>query len=300
MNTSEGVSVSVVVAAYRSWATLPRALAALGEEIVGKPREAILVESSRELSADALTTRWPWLHVVTPTERANPGRARNLGVAVARADKIAFLDADAIPEPGWLDALEDALTPEVDAVVGSVVNGTPRSATGTAGYLLEFSDWLPGRERQPLHGVTCNLLIRRDVLERAGGLPEDLEGGEDTILTLPLGQSGRLAFAHAARVRHLNRTGWREFLSRQHALGTFFPAIAERVDFPNSGLARPALVPITPLLRLFSLGRRVARHPREALAAVLLLPVLAAGTTSWAAGLARAYRRERRRGASEA
>jgi Glycosyl transferase family 2 len=295
VNRRSEVSVSVILCAYRSWSTLPLVLAALRSEIRPPGREAILVESSGELAANELQDRWPWLRVLAPTVRAHPGRARNIGLAAARGDRIAFLDADAIPEPGWLDALEDALTPDRDAVVGSIVNGTPRSATGTAGYLLEFSDWLPGRRGAPVHGVTCNLLIRRAVLERAGGLPEDLEGGEDTILTLPLGQSGRLAFAPGARVCHLNRTGWREYLGRQHALGTFFPAIAERVEFPNSRLAQPALVPMTPVLRLFSLGRRLAPHPREALVAVLLLPVLTAGTISWAAGLARAYRRERRR-----
>jgi hypothetical protein len=289
------VSVSVVVPAYRSWATLPLVLAALRDEVVGEHREAILVESSGEFPARTLEARWPWMHIITPPERANPGRARNIGVAAARGDKIAFLDSDAIAELGWLDALETALTDNLDAVVGGIVNGTPRSATGTAGYLLEFSDWLPRRRNVPLHGVTCNLLIRRNVLEQAGGLPEDLEGGEDTILTLPLGQSGRLGFAPGARVRHLNRTGWRAFLARQHELGTFFPAIANRVDFPDSGLARPALVPVTPLFRLLSLGRRLAPYPRESLTALLLLPLLIAGTTSWAVGLAQGYRRERRR-----
>jgi glycosyltransferase involved in cell wall biosynthesis len=290
---ASGVSVSVIVGSYRSWSTLPLALAGLRAETVGSHREVVLVESSGEFTGDELGARWPWLRVVTPPERANPGRARNIGVAAAKGDKIAFLDADAIPEPGWLDALEAALTPDLDAVVGAVVNGTPTSATGTAGYLLEFSDWLPGRRGVPLHGVTCNLLIRRDALERAGGLHEDLEGGEDTILTLPLGRGGRLGFAKGARVRHLNRTGWRAFLARQYELGTFFPTIAERVDFPNSRLARPALVPLTPVLRLFSLGGRLAAHPREAAVAIVLLPVLLAGTTSWAAGLARGYRRDR-------
>jgi Glycosyl transferase family 2 len=166
------VSVSVVVPAYRSWATLPLVLAALRDEVVGEHREAILVESSGEFPARTLEARWPWMHIITPPERANPGRARNIGVAAARGDKIAFLDSDAIAELGWLDALETALTDNLDAVVGGIVNGTPRSATGTAGYLLEFSDWLPRRRNVPLHGVTCNLLIRRNVLEQAGGLPD--------------------------------------------------------------------------------------------------------------------------------
>lgn len=281
---------SVIVPAYRAWATLPLVLEALEPQIDPRRHEAILVESSGT-SAEELERRWPWLRVITLSGRALPGKARNVGVQQARSPQVAFLDADGVPERGWLDALEEALTHEVDAVAGAVVNGTPYSPTGTAGYLLEFSDWLPRRRGAPLHGPTCNLIVRKHVLDEAGGFLEHLLSGEDTILTLPLGRARRLGFAPGARVRHLNRTGWKEYLRHQRGLGVSFASVAASVDFPFKGLARPALVPLTPILRLISIGRRLAPHPREAATAVLLLPLLAAGTVSWAAGLAQAQRR---------
>jgi O-antigen biosynthesis protein len=282
--------VSVIVPAYRAWSTLPRVLAALRAEIEDRNREVLLVESSGDISADDLQARWPWARVITLPARALPGKARNIGLAAASGERIAFLDADAIPEPGWLDALEEGLSLEVDGVAGSVLNGTPYSPTGTAGYLLAFSDWLPGRDTRALHAATCNLMLRRGVLERAGGFREDLLSGEDTILTLPLGRAGRLAFAPEARVRHLNRTSWRAYLSHQRSLGVSFAAVRASVDFPHSGFARPAFVPLTPAFRLASVFRRLARHPRQAALGALLLPVLAAGAIAWAAGLASGYR----------
>jgi GT2 family glycosyltransferase len=287
------VSISVIVPAYRSWSTLPTVLTALRDQIEPEDREAILVESSAERTADELQAHWPWLRAIVLSERALPGRARNIGLREASADVIVFLDADAVPERDWLDELARALTPDVDVVAGAVLNGTPRSVTGTAGYWLEFSDWLPGRRGAPLHGPTCNLLVRRRVLVQSGGFREDLLSGEDTILTMALGRAGRLAFAPKARVRHLNKVGIRPYLSHQRSLGLSFAAVAREGGFPRASFARRRLVPLTPFFRLVSVGRRLAAHPREAVKAVLLMPVLAAGAVSWAVGLADGYRSER-------
>lgn len=277
--------VSVVVPAYRSWSTLPRALAALRGEIEGRNREAILVESSGEMTESELRARWPWLRVLALPERTLPGKARNIGFKAASGERIAFVDADAVPEPGWLDALARGLTPDVDAVAGAIVNGTPKSAVGTAGYLLEFADWLPTRRGAVQHAATCNLLVRRDALERAGGFREDIWGGEDTIFTFGIGQDGRLAFAPSARVTHLNRTSLREFLRHQRRLGAAFAHVCASIPFPHGWLGRPTLAPLAVPFRLAALTKRLARQPGVAVTAAVL-PLIVAGLISWGIGLA--------------
>jgi mycofactocin glycosyltransferase len=283
---SEQVAISVVVVAYQSASTLPSVLDALRAEIEGRPREVVLVESSGDPGEEEVQGRWPWLRLISVPERALPGRARNIGVSAAHGASIAFVDADAVPEPGWLDALEQALTPEVDAVAGAVLNGTPRSAVGTAGYLLEFADWMPERRGRVEHAATCNLLVRREALVESGGFREDLEGGEDTIFTFPLGRAGRLAFAPRARVQHLNRTCWRAYFRKQRRLGGSFAAVCASVEFPHGWLARPLLAPAAFVFRLVALGRRLLPHPAALARALVLLPILAAGTLAWVAGLA--------------
>ena len=86
---------------------------------------------------------------------------------------------------------------DVDGVAGAVLNGAPQSMIGTPDYLLEFSDWLPRRRLRVLHGATCNLLLRRELLD-GEGFPEDVWPGEDTIVTFRVGVEGRLAFAPGA------------------------------------------------------------------------------------------------------
>jgi GT2 family glycosyltransferase len=275
----------VIVPAYRAWATLPAVLEALQPQLEGRDRQAIVVESSGELSATELERRWPWAQWLILPEKTLPGRARNLGVKASEGELLAFLDADAIPEPGWLDELEKGLAPGFDAAAGAIVNGTPQSGVGTAGYLLEFSDWLPSSPRLLPHAPSCTLIVRRSVFDEAGGFIEDSFAGEDTIFTFRIGQRGRLAFAPRARVRHLNRTKLRDYLAHQARLGAGFAVISARVDFPHRQLGRPALAPLCVPARLAALARRLRPHPREALQALFLLPLLVLGLIAWALGV---------------
>jgi cellulose synthase/poly-beta-1,6-N-acetylglucosamine synthase-like glycosyltransferase len=282
------VRVSVVIPAYRAWATLPTVLDALEPQIVDCPdRECILVVSSDERDAAEVERRWPWVHVIALRTRAFPGRARNIAVERARGAAIAFTDADSPPAIGWLDELERALLPGLDGVAGAVANGTPESLVGTAGHLLEFSEWLPHRGAAARHAATCNLLVRRPELERRR-FREDLWPGEDTIFTFPIGSRGKLAFASAATVHHLNRTSFREFLRHQQRLGASFFQVCAAVPFPGRIFATRPLAPISGFARLATLARRVARHPRDASAALLYLPLVACGLAAWTVGLTRA------------
>jgi glycosyltransferase involved in cell wall biosynthesis len=284
-------SISVVIPAYRAWTTLPRVLDALEPQIDGSTREAILVESSDPSSAEDLGRSRPWLKVIALPERTRPGRARNIALQRVRGDVIAFLDADAVPEQNWLDELDDALVPGLDAVAGAVLNGTPRSAVGTAGFLLEFSSWLPDGSRTIDHGASCNLLVRREALEGEGGFLDDLWPGEDTVLTVPFARRRGLGFAPNARVRHVNRTGLREFLRHQRRLGASFAAVCAHVDVKHRWIARGrswALLSVP--LRLAAVAARLRRNPREAAAATRVLPLLVLGLAAWAVGLGEASR----------
>jgi cellulose synthase/poly-beta-1,6-N-acetylglucosamine synthase-like glycosyltransferase len=217
-----------------------------------------------------------------------PGRARNLGASVSRGDLLAFLDADTIPEPGWLDELERALTPGVEMVSGAILDGTPDSAWGTVGYMLEFLEWVPERRLPPGHAAGCNLLMRRAAFERAGGFPEDLWPGEDTVFSVPFAANGTLAFAPHARVTHMNRVGRRAVLTHQRRLGASWVGVCARVSVPGSALAVPYLAPVAVLGRFYSIVKQLLRYPSATRRLAWHAPLLVAGLVAWGVGVWRA------------
>jgi GT2 family glycosyltransferase len=298
------VRISVVIPAFDAWATLPYVLDALEPQVTRPDREVILVESGPGERAGELAVGRPWLQVVSLADRTLPGRARNIGVARAQGRLVAFLDADAVPGRAWLDQLERSLDEGgggVAAVAGAVVNANPWHPVAVAGHLLEFSDWLPGGPPDDLtHGASCNLLVRRPALERAGGFPDDVFPGEDTILSFRLAASGRMRFSPGATVGHFGHTDPIGFLRHQRRLGASFAVICRSVPFPHRGLARPALAPLTVPFRLAAIARRLTGHPADALAGLAVLPVVVAGLVAWAWGLARSGRPRSRSGAAAA
>lgn len=278
--------LSVIIPAYRAWAVLTRVLAMLEPQI--EPRtEVLVIDSSGPSDAVDLERVFPWLRLISLPSRVLPGEARNVGAQAARGSRLVFLDADAVPATHWLARLRNGgRNPRAVAVAGAVRNGTPRSAVGTASYLLEFAEWTPGRRGTPLHAAGCNLLIDRGVFERAGGFRPDIWPGEDTILTIPWGLSNRLEFARDAAVWHLNRTRPTELLRHQYRLGRAFAAVCDSVEFPHRRFSRWPMLAAAPGLRLAALGRRLAGQPELIRASIGIPHLLIIGLGAWATGLA--------------
>ncbi len=146
--------------------------------------------------------------------------SRNLGLRAARGKRVVFLDDDASPERGWIEALLAAF--ERDASV-AVVAGFVRDAEGqrfldryVVSDLLGGSCWLDdasdaacaieaaGPGRAFLRAVGCNMAFDRIRLLQCGGFdPAYAYFLEETDAVLRLWQTGASCVAAPdARVRH--------------------------------------------------------------------------------------------------
>ena len=80
----------------------------LGQRLDHGAFEIVVVDNNSAAFPDAVAADYPGVTFLSEP-RPGPGLARNAGVAAARAAVLAFIDADCIAYPGWLQAAVDAV-----------------------------------------------------------------------------------------------------------------------------------------------------------------------------------------------
>jgi glycosyltransferase involved in cell wall biosynthesis len=139
--------------------------------------------------------------VVEPTP--GPGPARNAGAAIARADLIAFIDADCVAQPGWARALVDYFTDhsEIDFVGGSIgVLPTGQRMTAVEAFESVFSYRTAMLVQEQHFAPTGNMAVRKSCFQAVGPFAgiarhEDRIWGHKAV-----GMGMRLAYVPSARI----------------------------------------------------------------------------------------------------
>jgi hypothetical protein len=225
-------AISVIVPARNAADTLPRALAAIASQEGAPPFDVVVVDDGSDDATAELAQR-AGARVIR-AGGAGSGEARNLGVAEARGELLAFTDADCFPTPGWLAAGVRELEAGAELVVGRV---TPDPDTPLGPF--DRTLWV---ERETGLYETANLLITRKLFERIGGFegwladPGEPRGwtnpglGEDVWLGWRARRIGaRTAFCPQALVHHaVHRRESGGYVGERRRL-RHFPAMAARV-----------------------------------------------------------------------
>jgi glycosyltransferase involved in cell wall biosynthesis len=264
-------AITVVLPARDAAATLPDTLAAVTAQRGAPPFEVIVVDDgSTDATAEIAAASAVVDRVLRTGPGAGPGAARNAGAAAARAARLAFLDADCRPAPGWVAAGHTALD-GAELVLGET---RPR-ADRRAGPLDRT---VAVRGPSPLFEA-ANLFADRAAFERLGGFerwlgPRDgKELGEDVWLGWRARRAGaRIAFCPAATAEHevFPRTA-AAYVAERWRL-RYFPAMIRRI----------------PELRSAFLYRRRFLNPRTARFDVALAALAASAITRRAAPAAAA------------
>jgi len=182
-----------------------------------RPDQIVLVADHNPELATRLAEAFPDVEVVANAGAQGLSSARNTGIDVARGDIIAFVDDDAVPEPGWLAALAAAFADDRTMAVGG--HATPDWQAGQPGWFPSEYLWVvgcsyrgqrtTGRVRNP---IGCNMAFRRSVFEMVGGFDTGVGrvgtlpiGAEETELCIRLARAmpdSRVAIVPDADVRH--------------------------------------------------------------------------------------------------
>ncbi|MCO8126384.1 glycosyltransferase [Acidimicrobiia bacterium EGI L10123] len=217
------MSTAVVIPVHDGAGQITRTIdAVLGQST--PPAEVVVVDNG-STDATAEVARRAGARVVHEGRRGSYA-ARNAGVAATTSDTIAFTDADCVPDPGWVAAIERAFARDVaiDVVGGPVVAPIVRTASerwAEARHVLDQQRSWEAPSFLPFF-ATANAAWRRAALERIGGFDAALASGGDVDACWRLQRvGGHLAFAPDAVVIHAHRARVGDLLAQQHryALG---------------------------------------------------------------------------------
>ena len=213
--------VSVVVCAYNAEPTMHSCLASL-KELNYPNYEVIVVNDGSTDRTLEISKCYDYVRLISQ-ENKGLSVARNVGIAAATGEIVAFTDSDCVVDPDWLTYLVEKflfsgfsavggpnLPPPEDSLVPSCVAVSPG---GPAHVLLS--------DEVAEHIAGCNMAFRREVLQELGGFdPQFRAAGDDVDLCWRLQDRGYIiGFSPAAIVWHFRRNTVAAYLKQQRGYG---------------------------------------------------------------------------------
>lgn len=275
-------AVSVIIAARNAQATLARCLDA-ATTLEHPSYEVILVDDGSTDATARIARTYANLRVIQAPP-GGPSRARNIGIAQARGNLVAFTDSDCVPEKTWLGELVkgfagqqvagvggDQVSPADDSPFGREVQGFFKAIGLVTDYIKTAATLV-----ETSHNPSCNSAYRREILEEVGGFDEALWPGEDLDLDVRIRSRGyRLLYNPAARVAHYRPPSYRGLARMMRRYGACQWPLILRYGFFRKIYALPAALMAGTLF----LAGVLLREPRAW--PVLILPALAAFGWFW-------------------
>ena len=215
------IRLSIIICSFNRAADLKRGLPPLLHEVEGQPDVEILVvdnastDPTPEIVRSLQTGSTPLRYL--REERPGANYARNTGWRSASGEIIAYLDDDAVVEPGWVDGVLAAFgDPETHGMAGRIFPGWPRRRPWWLPAELEslYSafDWGTALTtvEAPYYPWGANMAILRADLEAAGGFATNrgrkggnlISNDEQAVFRAVRDRGGRVVYQPAATVIH--------------------------------------------------------------------------------------------------
>ncbi|HXD72708.1 MAG TPA: glycosyltransferase, partial [Vicinamibacterales bacterium] len=213
--------VSVVVCAYNAADTLEDNLASL-DNLTYPDYEIIVVNDGSKDATGDIARRHARVRLIE-VPNAGLSAARNVGLAEATGEIVAYTDSDTRVDPDWLTFLVQPFL-NSDVVGSGGPNVVPRDDSPIAQCIARA----PGGPTHVLlddriaeHVPGCNMAFRRDALLAIGGFnPIYLRAGDDVDVCWRLQARGwRIGFSAAALVWHHHRSSIKAYWRQQVGYG---------------------------------------------------------------------------------
>lgn len=210
MNEAKYPFVSVVVCAFNEEKIIHACLTGIVNQSYPSDRYEVQVvddestDRTFEMVSDLIEGRKDGSPHIRLTRIRHGGLsvARNSGVQLSKGEIIAFIDGDAVPDPGWLEELAKPFLGGAGYVGGSI------NLLNTGSWVARFLQLT--RHRQFFgprifndEFIGCNMAFRREVFDAVGGFHENfVSRGDETDIRDRIGEGFKFAPAPAAIVLH--------------------------------------------------------------------------------------------------
>jgi GT2 family glycosyltransferase len=115
-----------------------------------------------------------WLYYTKKPNKKTYPEQRNIGIANAKGEIIIFIDADCIPDDGWLDEIIKPIIEQGELIVaGSVKSIGGRSFWDVEQESMQLKEYID-------ECSTINMAFVKSIIKRVGFFDETFEAGEDT------------------------------------------------------------------------------------------------------------------------
>jgi glycosyltransferase involved in cell wall biosynthesis len=262
------MELTVVVPAFNERRRIGRCLEALRQETSPEVEVIVADDGSTDGTPDEVAARFPGARLLRLPRRGSAA-ARIAAISEARGNRIAFLDADCVPDPGWVDAARKG---------GGIVMGRVRCEPTFRARLvavLDFGEFLGETAADLANFALLNVSGPADLFRRIP-LP-DVPHSHDRLWAARLAREGH-RIRYEPRQSVLHAPSLDAFWRRRASYARRFVA-ARRIDptLPGGGLLRlgPFAAPLFAGGRLWRDLQRLVRS-RRALGIGPGLPVYAA------------------------
>jgi len=210
--------ISIIIATLNNEQTIGDCLKAIFE--LNYPQEfleVIIVDGCSKDATVQIAEQYPVKVVSAPL---NAPAAYNYAMKIACHDIVGFIDSDAKVEKEWLNKLVTHLAdPQVAGVSGGIETwNNENSWARSIGY--DMANRYARLKKYATRIATMNLLIKKSVIEEAGGFDEHLPSQYDTDLGFRITRMGyKIVFDANAKCYHFNRTTVRAFFRQQLQYG---------------------------------------------------------------------------------
>jgi len=206
--------ISVYIPAYNSEEFLSRVIEGLLSQTLRADEILVIDDGSLDSTAE-IAAGYQDVTLIRHPKNKGLGAARNTGIRAARNELVASLDADCVPDPGWLAGLvrhfDDA---RLVGVGGRLIEGIQRTVADRWRRAHMPQEWGDHPLRNPKFLFGCNNIFRKSAIMNVGGYDELMRtNGEDTHISRRLLDNGwDLLYDPEPQIVHLRHDTSRSIL----------------------------------------------------------------------------------------